>query len=144
MQGRRCEIGMRFRSGPWAESHDSRETLQLEIKEMKLLNLDWVLSKRPSSAKGSFTRHYCSSRELYMHLWMWHLRRRMSREVLDACLAISLEWNYNLFQHIKGVKADQCHPLLMYKTDKKKMTTLLLTVVFLWDSCCCCCTVSAA
>lgn len=50
---------------------------------------------------------------LYMHLWMWHLRRRMSRE--DACLTISLERNDNLFQHIKEAKADQCHLLLMYK-----------------------------
>lgn len=43
---------------------------------------------------------------------------RMSREVLDDCLTISLEQNYNLSQHIKEVKASQCHPLLMYKQTK--------------------------
>lgn len=66
---------------------------------------------------------------LYMHLWMWHLRRRMSRE--DACLTISLERNDNLFQHIKEAKADQCHPLLMYKKNviyHHQRNTLLLTV----------------
>lgn len=67
----------------------------------------------------------------------------MSREVLDACLTISLERNYNLSQHIKEVKASQCHPLLMYKkTENREKKVFIITYLkdpslnscLLWDS----------
>lgn len=56
---------------------------------------------------------------------------RMSREVLDDCLTISLEQNYNLSQHIKEVKASQCHPLLMYKKRQKKRFSSLISKTLL-------------